>query len=708
MNLLQKLLSKKGQVEYFLILIIRQETIHAKIIQIKQDRVATIGSGQSKFIEGKNEAEAIDIAISSAEGGLAEDIFIENVIFALPQTYIDPESEDIKPDYKTRLKKISQDLGLVTHGFVEYPQTLVSYFQQKDEAPISAILIGVYKSQLAISLVRVGKIKQNILQPRTSDLTLDIGKAFAQFSVEILPSRIIFYDGDETTEELKEQFLKYPWHKHRSFLHTPKIETIAAEKVNEAVVSTVGSSFFDKLSMRKALGKLEPKAPDEEVKREERKKKSDFGFVKEKDVADYDEQIEVVSPDIHPKEKEIEKRPWLTAKISTLVKSQKFKLPKMSVFSGFSVSWIGLAVALAAFLALTYWFYPKATIFLIVYPQTSTKKIGVIFTTSLDARVDENTIKAQSIKVEVEGEKTTSTTGTTKVGKPASGKVVIYNKTTTSKTFPEGTILQGGQLSFTLDDQVTIASASDTGESLDFGKTEVNVTASTIGPEGNLEAGTNFVVKDFSQSQYSGKNTDKFSGGSSREISTVSNQDQENLLTQLTDELKTSGKQKLNGVLSQGQTLIEPSIVTFEIKKEFSHQPGDETREVTLNLTLSVGALSFKTDDLDKIAEEVTLDIPEGFIIESKRTNIEDFKIEENQDKVKATVNVTFLLRPEVDLVSIKSKLVGKSYLDVSSLLSQVDHIGGVEIILQQSLPLFNNRLPWNGNNIELQLKSKN
>lgn len=717
MNLFQKLLSKKDQSKYFLILIIRQETIYAKIIQVDKENVTIIGSGQSKFVPGKDETDAADIAVSAAEKDLPENILTEDVIFALPPDYIDAEKGDIKPDYQERLKKISHDLGLTVRGFVEYHQALVSYLQIKEEAPTSAILIGVYKNQLVISLVRVGKIKKSIFLPRIADLTSDFEKAFNQFSVEILPSRIIFFDGEKPIEDLRGQLLKYPWHKHSSFLHTPKIEIINSKEINEAIVISVGNSFFDQSNLILRQGQIESDTISKQNTVKKKKDRQDFGFVKEQDIAET--IIEKEEAKIEQKEKTYQeteqvdaregKYYLLTTRIASLLKFKKLSLPNMSLFSSLPVFWIAIFTILLVFLSSIYWFYPQADVFLIVYPSTSSKQVDVVFTTSSDSNPSQNIIQAQMTEAEVKGEKSISTTGTTKVGKPASGKIVFYNKTFDSKTFPKGTILQNGQLTFTLDEEIRVASASDTGESIEFGKGEVNVTAATIGPEGNLPENSTFVLKDFPQAQYSAKNTDKFSGGSSREISTVSKQDQENILSQLSEELIASGRQKLIESLSSGQRLIESSITTSEKNKQFSHQPGDETREVTLNLTLTVSLLSYKNPDLDQIANEVNLTIPEGFIIESKKTNITNYQFsQEDKESIKATANITILSRPEIDLNNLKARLKGKTYSDASKLLAEIAYIGGVEIIDKKNLPLFNNRLPLNGNNIEIKVKSKN
>ena len=145
-------------------------------------------------------------------------------------------------------------------------------------------------------------------------------------------------------------------------------------------------------------------------------------------------------------------------------------------------------------------------------------------------------------KTTVEGSKTASTTGIKTVGDKAKGQVTIY-RAGTSMSLPSGTIIKGpDSLSFSLDEAVTVASGSAGSP----GSTKANVSAASIGASYNLSSGTSFSVGSYSLGDLEAKNESAFSGGSSREVNVVSDDDMEKLEKDLTDELKDKTIKKLS------------------------------------------------------------------------------------------------------------------------------------------------------------------
>ena len=84
---------------------------------------------------------------------------------------------------------------------------------------------------------------------------------------------------------------------------------------------------------------------------------------------------------------------------------------------------------------LIYYLVPKATVTIGVVPSTVTKSKTITIATSATS-VDQAKfiIPAKKLEQSVTGEKTATVTGKKRIGDPAKGTVVVYNKTTTSKT----------------------------------------------------------------------------------------------------------------------------------------------------------------------------------------------------------------------------------------------------------------------------------
>lgn len=736
MSFLNKILPKKETDEYFLTVGVEENRITATVSLISGSEVTVIGSGVSEFADTTEETEAADIAISEAEKKIGEDILVQKVIFGLPVSLLD--GDKIKPQHLIRLEKITKALSLTPCGFIEYPQALAYYLEAKEESPSTLLLLSVGKNQVTFSHIRVGKIEKNIIVEKTESFTSDFSKALEDFSTsEILPSRIMLYNesGEAKLEEIQEELLQYPWHKHSTFLHTPKIEILETSALSYALVEGAARSLTHELHLEEKKStmphvnakrtaytepniKTESSVTAEATSIEEKSvEEESFGFVKDKDIAVAVTQSEVIPQ--QRKEGNGEERTLMQTEVEISEEEKKIVFPRLPKFNyplfqlsfiKFPVIAIGVIVILVlASLGFVYWFYPKTTINLIVYPTSSSSRVNVLFTVNPDTtKSAKNTILATSVSAETTGDKTNTATGKTKIGEKATGSVTIYNKTLTSKIFPKGTTLVGESLKFTLDDDATIASASDTGEGLTFGKIIAKITASDIGPEGNLVAGTNFTLRDFDKSSYYAKNNDKLSGGTSRDITSISKDDQDKLLASLTQDLTSQAKQQMMQKLKDGEKLLDISLENNISSKKFSKNVGEESKELSLSLTLKVSSLIYKQQDLINLSRDSLIQTPSGFIITQGKTSIriEEAKINKNGDVTGIAV-ITYFFLPQIDSDKITSIILGKTFDQADKYLSTVQNIGGLEIIQNTKLPFISNRLPLRPENINIALVSR-
>ncbi len=209
MSLIEKILQKKENREYFIALGVEEHRIIAVVAQVWDNQVKILGHGESEFREGENEVEASDIAISTAEKNLPENIFVRKVIFGLPVIFLD--GDKVKPEYLKRLQEITRELDLQPDGFVEYPQALSLYIEKKEEASPTLLLLGLGRKHLILSLLRVGKVVKNIVTVRTASLNADFEKIIKDFESDILPNRIIIYDEVKGAqlETIKEELLQF-------------------------------------------------------------------------------------------------------------------------------------------------------------------------------------------------------------------------------------------------------------------------------------------------------------------------------------------------------------------------------------------------------------------------------------------------------------------------------------------------------------------
>ncbi len=715
MSFVDKLLPKDKPSEYFLTLKVGISSIYAIVWEVKGDKIVIIGRGEGDFEETSDDIEAADRAISDAEKNLPEGKLVEKVIFGLPLQFI--SQDKIKPAILVKLKKLTQKLSLTPLGFIELPQAIAHHLKTKEDTTVSAILLGITKSTITVSLLRVGKIFENITVNRGENILIDVDNAIKKLTAaEVLPSKILVYDEDENLEKIKEELIKYPWQKKSAFLHVPKIEVIGSEEIINALIESAASEIVKTVSQEEfgqkeaEVNQKEPVIKDEGV--DETGDLSSLGFLKNVDVRSQSGQKEETNQEeLQP--------PLPDSKSKIALPKMNFSLPKMPsfqlpTFAGFKflpiVVILFILLSLGALGAFAYWQLPKADVTVLVGADNMQKDMDITLSPNVQSvDKDKLIIPANAIDTQVNGDKTASTSGKKNVGNPARGTVTLYNKTTNSKTFPSGTILIANSLKFSLDSEASVASASDTGEGLTYGKTDVKISASNLGPEGNLSSGTTFSFADFPGSSYSAKNNDALSGGTSRQVSAVSKADQDNLLDSLSSDLKEKAKSDLFQKKGNTEKILDESIKLNFTNKKFDKNVDTEGATLTLSLSAKMTAFSYKEEDLNMLAKaSIINNIPDDFEFAKDQTTIKVNDSKPQKDgSLLASATVTARLTPKVALDKIQKELAGKTITAVQDILKNEKNVVGVEIHNDSPFPFKRDTLPLKEGNIKVSIASR-
>lgn len=726
MSFVDRFLPKDKKPEYFLTLKLGVQTLYALVWEVKNDKILIIGRGEEVFSTEEQEIDAADKAIATAERTLPQGQIVEKVLFGLPLDFIDDDK--IKPPILIKLKKLTQRLSLVPLGFIELPEALAQFLSTKENAPTSAILVGITAKTLTVSLLRVGKIYESITLPRGENFSMDVEKAIKDLTLtEVLPSRILLYDEHHNLDTYKEELIKHPWQNKNIFLHFPKIETISNDDVIHALIESGASQIIKTVHNRdftpspqeteKMVSESAPVIPQKEHKVEAEDTLETLGFLKNQDVAEtkrtkdsYPSSEDKVNEE--PEDSTTADRPQSRFSLPFI----KFRFPQM-LFPTWGRMKLLPIIIIILFVILVggatfwaYWQLPQASVRLIVSSQTMQKNMDITLSPNTQSVGGSNLIlPAMNVETEVSGEKSASTSGKKNIGNAAKGTVTIYNKTTDSKSFASGTILIANNLKFTLNSDVTIASASDTGEGLTFGKTDAKITASNIGPESNLPAGTSFGFADHSASSYTAKNKDPLTGGSSRQITAVSKDDQNTLLDDLSNNLTTQAKSSLMDKVSSDEKLMDQSLQITYTNKKFDKEVGAEGSTLTLSLTAKITGLTYKTADFNTlIRDTIVTNIPSGFEFSPDQTTFTVHDVTPQKDgSIRIGTTVSAYLLPKIPLEDIRKVLVGKSLQGAQDYLRHQKNIMGVELTIESPLPFGKDILPHMANNIALSIATK-
>ncbi len=612
-NFLDKLTGKKDSVDKtFLALVLSDHRVQAAVWKVSALQTEIVSLGTPVEWDGDvattNELiQAVDATISSATEGF--DLEPDEIVLGLANAWVD--SNGIKQSKKDLIKSICRELSLKPIGYVVIADTIVKYLKMQEGAPPTSILIQVDRRSVTLSLVELGGIKYTVNVGSSDDISSDVAEGLSNLPPDVsLPSRFILVSAMENTSDLVQALTAFDWQKSFSFLHTPKIEALPKDvEVHATAVaggSEVAASLGFSLESNDQTSTVE--SPSEIIKQEVKAvapTAADFGFhpssAKElsetlkstRDTILESESSKNTSPDNEEEEDDNlddttdldeqedlvqdKKRPPLKFNMPTLpsfkisLKPQLPRMPKFELGSGNRIIYAVIALVLIATSAFAaYYYVPSATVSITIQAKPITETINITLkdgATQVDQ--DSSTIPASYSTKEISGQDEVAVTGTKTVGDPSVGEVTIYNRTSLPKTLLKGTTLSANSLKFTLDSDVTVASKSAGADYVDVpGKANVKITASAFGSAGNLKSGTEFTIASFTKDSFVAKNDSALSGGTSQEVTVVSESDKAALLKSLKAKLSAELKDSMLPDQNSGENffVVEDDLKIVEEK----------------------------------------------------------------------------------------------------------------------------------------------
>src|SRR3989344_2157755 len=691
----------KKKPELFLVLVLRDEKVNAVVFEEQIGKANILGEQEEYFqdsidrITQEELLDSLDKAISKAQSYLPDNREPQKTIFGVKEDWI--ENDKIKKDQLLKLKKACDELELVPIGFLIISQA-ISYLLQKEEGvPLSAILVDVGKRSITVSLIKAGKIAETRSKDIDEEIPLAVDNLLKQLSTQdALPSRIIIFDGEKN---LNYEFISHQWSKTLSFLHLPQITTLKSDFPARAVLFGVATQI---------------------------------GFVKDKDIGQIQEQPkasalteEILSPQqdepeptqtkLDPKTnmpfnliKTIPKfvKPAIANAKGLLTKIPPQSLPSFSFPTNAKKAILVpvIVVILIVGAGAYYFFGTKATVFLDIKPKIVKQDSNVVFSTASNADNDGSIVNGKSISVSLDGEVSTPTSGKKDIGTKAKGTVTIFNNTSSSKTFPKGSIItSSNDLSFTLEDNATVASASgDVFSGTTPGKINANVLAEKIGTEFNLPSNAKFSIGN--DPLIAAKNDEAFSGGTKKEVAVVSQDDIDKLLEELPKKLRQKAEEDLKKQISKEETLLPVILAESISAKNFDKDISEETDRLSLKGTVEYKALSYaKKDLLAQSASYIKKNVSDDQILDEDNIKVGVKNIEKkDQDEIQALLNLEAILKPKIDQQKLIEAITGISYKDAEAVLMKLPQATKVRISSSLEIPLLPKLLPKISENIKI------
>lgn len=725
-------------------LVVESDWVQAGIWEIVSDKAEVISISPPAAWEMDSELiGAADTALSAAIQNLPEDVAEPvKTVFGVPPTWV--VKGEIKEEYLEKIKNICTELSLDPAGFVVIPEAIAHLVKSEEGAPLNSVVIGLGGENLEIAVFRLGSLVGMSTVARSISVADDVSEGLSRFSTEEpLPSRFIIYDGKEgELEEVRQSLMNAQWEEYEKikFLHTPKIEILSPERKVTATALAGASEMGQVSAVLMKDKKQPPQGTGEEIENVTTPEKpmapEDLGFVVGQDISESQKTHEPQKPypqapegglpphapmaGQFPAKQETPQpsagggfaRPGVLTKVAGLFGRLSGGLRGSSRFSGsegkktFTYGGIFLGVALLVGFIL-WWFLSQATVTIYISPKKSEEKMDVeVNLRASNFDFSRKVLPGERIETRVSGEKTKATTGSKKVGERARGSVKIQNGTSVNITLAAGTVLvSANDLRFTLNDSVSVSAALSP---LTPGTANVEVSSADIGAEYNLAKDEVFSVGNYPKAEVDAVSTADFTGGSSRDISAVSAEDQSELEEDLTQELKLKAQNELAQGVSGDQVFVEGAVFSEVVSRTFSNKVGDEASSLKLSLEVGVSGIVIPKPALLEFAKQMLENkVPSGYVLRETQLDF-GFEFVEQTGSVylmEMTTIANFL--PDIDSNEIAKNIKGKYPTHAKEYLSTIPGFSRANIEIKPKLPDRINSLPRLTKNIHIDVAAE-
>jgi hypothetical protein len=665
--------NKNKKKDYYLGLLLKEDQGVAIIISSQIGVTEVVDFEKFNYTNGwENLAEDIDEVLYRLES--KHKIHLEETIFFVYSHLVDEKTNQIKKPFQQKIKKLTADLELKPLGFIDCREAVIKTLEEKDENKLTGITIELDKNSLSLFIYKAGEIIFGRSVARAGNIIDNLNLIFDEIRGKILlPTRIILYNSKDLDFEVT-RIVSHRWPTDL-FIQLPRVEIVSEKEIIQSLVNLFKAQI--------SLEKIEEAPKTEETV---------AGFVIGQDVKDMPQKPKVSFPQNNFFKKI--KLPKLNWSVDFSFIKPLFQ-KKVLIFLGVIIIFFSLFI--------NEYFFHKAKITIFVPSKNLEQSLTIL--AGEDGGVD---LKIKPISKVLEISSSKATTGKKNIGEAASGEVTLYNFGK-EITFPKGTKITTKGLSFSLDEEVKVASSSLTtdGSAKLPGKAKGKVTALEIGSQSNLSKGQTFKIADFDPEVYFAKNEADFSGGFQKQITTVSEDDKKDLETEVF--IKAKKTAMTNFHLPAEEKLINELTKTVLSEKNFSKEVGEEAENISLKAKVETTIYSYvKADLLNILYNQLKKEIAPDFILDKKQISYQINKVEENKKNFSLKILASGKAIKTFDKNLAIKKLLGRSEKNIEPILKQNFEIKAYQLVHKQPLAIFyyKNLLPFFSRNFTVEFDS--
>ncbi|NTU72645.1 hypothetical protein HGB07_00500 [Candidatus Roizmanbacteria bacterium] len=699
-------------------LLLREERIHGFIYEISTSQCTVLAEKKVNLTNGwDNLTEEVDQLLYELESESKREV--KQVIYFVYSYVIDEQKGSIQKEYLDVFKRLSRELELKPLGYIESREAVAAHLHEHDSSPVNAVLVELDATHIGVSVYKAGKCILLRSTARTERIVDDIETILESGNVDtLLPSRIVLYDSIDIKGQADDI------HTHRwpesLFVQIPRVEVLTEHQLS-AGLKKLFCSQVQELNLSVSVD-VPPSQPEAEASSETDKSSHDdtkltpqraeqvfeeteeLGFVINKDIQEEKANEETAVAPVHHVEPAKEHK-----KIKIPFKIPSIKVPQLLLFSGGKnkkrfILLLGaiLGIILISGIACYQLIFYKVRLLVYMPSQHISKELNM--TGYLNGNGGDITIEAATTSAEISQQLASS--GQKEVGEKAKGRVSIYSYDDSPKTFSKGSIITIDNLSYALDNDVTVASASeviiDQGRVKQPGKNTGTVTAADIGSQYNLDKGKRLKIGDLSSSTYYAINDESFSGGLKKEVRTVSKKDMDDLANAV---LEAAQKAKSTEGGSVIETATIPALTQYTLgTSNYSKELGEQTDSLTLTATVNTTQYSYRVSQLkEAIVSLVQGDVPDGYKLTTDQIMYSVRSAEKKADKVALVLSIDANLQKEINTSGIAAQVAGKQIGSLQDLLKNQVGAEGCKVENKAfSIGFINVLMPFLSQNIEV------
>lgn len=334
---------------------------------------------------------------------------------------------------------------------------------------------------------------------------------------------------------------------------------------------------------------------------------------------------------------------------------------------------IGLALfILALFLGSSYVFIPRASINILV-EQVDYEKNLVISILKTQPPVEEgaeNILIGKELSKEGSFEQEFSATGTKEIGQKASGEVTIYNnEDTLSHTIPAGSKFTSNSKVFLSTKAVTVGGATVASGQIVPGTIKVAVEAQNAGPDYNLGP-SQFVIAGLA-SKITASSSEAFTGGTSKQVTIISEEDINKANKTVSDELAKKLAQELRTENAE-YTILDEALSLDAVNLSTSENAGSEIDKFKASITAKLIVLSYQNSQVMNLAKELSskqLEDNQELLVDEDGINTKFSAQSEDGSSLTLDVGVQGKVVPKFDENEAIGKIKGKSVAQTEEII---------------------------------------